>query len=185
MASLEFIIGLGIAFLVFRIWIGEFKLVDELDFRRRYFSRFFTYYTALALSCGLLFFPFNVMVIIAFPILIVTSVWDINFYRRFNSQKYWEKNRRWLVLERLTLHPPVVIVAIYMILTDARNYIEPPNLVILVLSVFILFIPFFIVDVRWSKRYKWPEALIVIGLMLASGISLLLAEAILWGVPLW
>jgi len=185
LATLEITIGIGIVFLLFRIWIVEIKLVDELQFRRRYFSRFFTYYTALALVCGFLFMPFNLMVIIAFPILVVTSIWDINFYRRFNSQTYWEKNRRWLILERLTLHPPVVLVAIYMIITDARNYIEPPNLIILALSVVILFIPFFLVDVRWSKRYKWPEALIVIGLMLASGISLLLAELILWGVPFW
>ncbi|MFW9907521.1 MAG: hypothetical protein ACFFEF_03020 [Candidatus Thorarchaeota archaeon] len=185
MATLELIIGLGIAFLLFRIWIDEIKLVDELEFRRRYFSRFFSYYTALALSFGLLFCPFNVMVMIAFPILLVTSIWDINFYRRFNSQTYWKKNRCWLLLERVTMHPPVVLVAIYMIVNDARNFIEPPNLIIMAVSSAILFLPFFLVDARWTKRYKWPEALIVIGLMLSSGLSLILAEYFLWGVPIW
>jgi hypothetical protein len=125
------------------------------------------------------------MVMVAFPILVVTSVWDINFYRRFSSQTYWAKNRRWMLIERLTMHPPVVLLALLMILNGARNYIEPPNLVLLVLPVVILFMPFFLFDERWTKRYKWPEALIVIGLMFASGISLLLAEAILWGVPIW
>ncbi len=185
MGTLEIIIGVGITFLLFRIWIVEVKLVDELEFRRRYFSRFFAYYTALALACGLLFFPFNIMVMLAFPILVVTSIWDINFYRRFNSQPYWKKNKRWLIVERVTLHPPVVLVAIYMIIVGAGNFIEAPNLLLMAMSVVILFIPFFLLDERWTKRYKWPEALIVIGLMLASGISLLIAEAILWGVPIW
>ncbi len=179
------IITLGISFLVFRIWLVEIKLVDELQFRRRYFSRFFGYYGCLALVFGLGFYPFNIMVMIAFPILLVTSIWDVNFYRRFSTQAYWTKNRRWVLVERLTLHPPIVIIALFMIFNDARNYIQPPNLVIMVVSVLILFIPFFLLDERWTRHYKWPEALIVIGLIVSSGISLLLAEILLWGVPLW
>jgi len=176
---------LGFAFLLFRIWLVEIKLTDELQFRRRYFSRFFTYYTALALVFGLSFYPLNVMVMIAFPIILVTSIWDINFYRRFKTQTYWAKNRGWVLVERLTLHPPVVIVALFMIFNDARNFIQPPNLLLMMLDALVLFLPFFLLDARWTRRYKWPEALIVIGLMVASGASLLLAEAILWGVPLW
>ncbi|TFG27481.1 hypothetical protein EU528_12800 [Candidatus Thorarchaeota archaeon] len=185
MGYLEIISILGISFLLFRIWIVEYKLKEELKFRRRYFSRFFAYYTCLALAFGLAAYPFNIMVIVAFPILIVTSVWDVNFYRKFNTQEYWAKKRKWAILERITLHPPVVVVAIYIILNDARNYIQPPNLVIMVAIVIILFSPFFLIDERWTKRYQWPQALIVIGLVIASGVSLLLAEAFLWGVPIW
>jgi len=185
MGYLEITIVLGVSFLLFRIWLVEFKLSDGLQFRRRYFSRFFTYYTGLALAFGLTAYPFNIMVIVAFPILIVTSMWDVNFYRRVKSQPYWVEKRRWAVVERLTLHPPVVVVAIFMILNDARNYIQPPNLITIVVTVVILFVPFFLLDERWTRRYKWPEALIVIGLVVASGTSLLLAEAFLWGVPLW
>jgi len=181
----EFAAVIGIPLLLFRIWVVEVKLSEELQFLRRYFSRFFAYYTCLALAFGLSLYPFNVIVMVAFPILVVTSIWDINFYRRFNSQTYLTKNRRWMLIERTTMHPPVVLVAIFMILNGARNYIEPPNLIVMVALVVLLFIPFFLFDERWTKRYKWPEALIVIGLMFASGISLLLAEAILWGVPLW
>jgi hypothetical protein len=122
---------------------------------------------------------------IAFPILIVTSIWDINFYRRVNTQPYWSTKKGWAILERSTLHPPVVILALYMIFTEARNYIESPNLAFLLISVFILFTPFFLVDERWTKRYKWPEALIVIGLLIMSSVSLLIAESVLWGVPIW
>jgi len=176
---------IGLALLIFRIWIAEIKLKEELQFRRRYFSRFFSYYTCLALVFGLMVFPFNIMVMLAFPILVVTSIWDINFVRRFNSQPHWGEKKRWAILERATLHPPVVIVAIYMILTGARNYIQSPNLLIMALTAIILFLPFFIIDERWTKRYKWPEALIVIILMIGSGTSLILAEAFLWGVPVW
>jgi hypothetical protein len=176
---------IGITLLTFRIWLVEIKLKEELQFRRRYFSRFFSYYTCLALVFDLMALPFNIIVIIAFPILIVTSVWDINFYRRLQTQAYWSARKRWAILERMTLHPPVVILAIYIILTGARNYIQPPNLIVLVSYVIILFTPFFLVDWRWTKRYKWPEALIVIGLFIMSGASLIIAEAVLWGVPIW
>jgi hypothetical protein len=179
------IILTGIILLIFRIWIVEFKLAKELEFRRRYFSRFFSYYTCIALSLDLGWWPFNLMVMVAFPILIVTSIWDINYMRRFRSQDHWASSWRWGFAERLTLHPPVVLVAIYMILMGARNYIETPNLILMVLDVVILFLPFFLLDVRWTKRYKWPQALIVIGLVIGSGVSLLLAEAFLWGVPIW
>ncbi|UCE11119.1 MAG: hypothetical protein JSW61_04055 [Candidatus Thorarchaeota archaeon] len=176
---------IGMAFLVFRVWIVEFKLTEQLQFRRRYFSRFFSYYTCLALSMDLGFWPFNVMVMVAFPILIVTSIWDINFMRRFKSQEHWAKTWRWGLLERITLHPPVVLVAVYMILMGGRNFIEPPNLIIMGLVIIVLFLPFFLLDVRWTKRYKWPEAVLIIGLLTSSGASLLLAEAFLWGVSVW
>ena len=176
---------IGFALLIFRIWLVEIKLKGELQFRRRYFSRFFAYYACLALLFGLQSYPLNIMLMVAFPILVVTSVWDINFYRRFNTQEYWKKNRVWAIIERLTLHPPVVVIAIYMILTGARNYIESPSLVVMVIVIVALFSPFFIVDERWTKKYKWPQALIVIGLVVLSGVSLVIAEAVLWGVPFW
>lgn len=180
-----FIFILGILLLLFRIWIVEFKLVKELQFRRRYFSRFFSYYTCFALVFGLGFWPFNVMVMVAFPILVVTSIWDINFFRFVNSQEYWDTNRRWGIVERITLHPPVVVVSIYMILMDARNYIQPPNLILMTVVIIGLLLPFFLADVRWTERYRWPQAIFIIGLFIASGVSLLVAEAIMWGVPIW
>lgn len=176
---------LGIGFLLFRIWIVEVKLVEELQFRRRFFSRFFSYYAGLALAFGLSSCAFNIIVMIAFPILLVTSIWDVRFYQSFLSQDHWKENQVWGFIERTTLHPPVVMLAIYMILADARNFIIPPNLILLVVCAVTLFLPFFLFDVRWTKRYKWPEALIVIGLVISSSVSLLLAEAFLWGVPIW
>jgi len=179
------LIVIGLALLTFRIWLVEIKLKEELQFRRRYFSRFFTYYTCLALAFNLMAIPLNIIVMVAFPILIVTSVWDVNFYRRLRSQVYWLAKKHWAILERITLHPPVVILAIYMIITNARNYLQAPNLMVLIISILILLTPFFLLDERWTKRYKWPEALIVIGLVIMSGASLLIAEAVLWGVPIW
>lgn len=185
MVYLPVAVFIGIALFIFRIWLVEFRLADILQFRRRYFSRFFSYYACLSLAFGLQFLPFNIIVIIAFPILVVTSVWDINFYRRFKNQEHWSDDKTWGLVERLTLHPPVVLVALFIIFSDARNYILAPNLILIAVTAVVLFMPFFLLDERWTKRYKWPEALIVIGLVIASGVSLLLAEAILWGVPIW
>ncbi|MFW9869972.1 MAG: hypothetical protein ACFFEL_10135 [Candidatus Thorarchaeota archaeon] len=176
---------LGIGFLLFRIWIVEVKLRKELEFRRRYFSRFFSYYACLALVFELRFWPVNVMVMVAFPILLVTSIWDVNFMRRFKSQDHWANSWRWGFIERLTLHPPVVLLAIYMIFMGARNYIEPPYLILMALIIVILYLPFFFLDVRVTKRYKWPQAVLIIGLLVSSGVSLVIAEAFIWGVPVW
>ena len=185
MALHELAVIIGIPLLLIRVWLDEIKLVDELQFRRRYFSRFFAYYTCLALAFGLSLYPLNIMVMVAFPILVVTSIWDVNFYRRFSSQTYWAKNRRWMLIERITMHPPVVLVAIFMILNGARSYIEPPNLLLMAGIIVFLYLPFFLFDERWTKRYRWPQAKLIVALFLASGLSLLLAEAILWGVPIW
>jgi hypothetical protein len=90
-----------------------------------------------------------------------------------------------MLIERLTMHPPVVLLAIFMIFDGARNYIEPPNLLLMGVLIVLSYMPFFLFDDRWTKRYKWPQALHIVALFLASGLSLLLAEAILWGVPIW
>jgi hypothetical protein len=72
-----------------------------------------------------------------------------------------------------------------MILAGARNFIEAPNLILMAVSILVLYLPFFLLDVRVTQRYRWPQALIVIGLLVGSAASLILAEAILWGVPIW
>ncbi|TFG34863.1 hypothetical protein EU527_01435 [Candidatus Thorarchaeota archaeon] len=179
------IIPLGIVFLLFRIWLVEFRLVDELQFRRHYLSRFMNYYAGLALSFGLTINILNIIVIISFPILVVTVGWDINFYRNFRIRTYWTKNKRWMLLERLTLHPPVFLLGLLMIIVGAQSYIRPSNLLFIGLAAILLYIPFFLFDVRWRERYSWPQALTIIMLVGLSSLSLAIAEFILWGVPLW
>ena len=175
----------GVAFLAFRIWLVERKLVDELQFRRRYTSRFINYYSVLAIIFVLSSLVLNLVVMISFPVLIVTVGWDVNFYRGLRTKHFWKKNKRWLVLERLTLHPPVVALALFIILTDAQLYIRAPNLVTIAVTAIFVYSPFFLVDERWRSGYQWPQALVVIGLFAGSTIAMMLAQALLWGVRLW
>lgn len=181
----ELIISLGFMFLVFRIWLVEYKLVNELQFRRRYLSRFMNYYAGLSLIFALTVDFLNIIVIISFPILAVTVGWDINFYRSFRSRTYWTKYKRWMLLERLTLHPPVFLLGLLMIIYGAQAYIRPANLLFIGLSAILLYIPFFLFDVRWREKYNWPQALTIIMLVALSSISLAIAEFLLWEVPLW
>jgi len=181
----ETVIIFGVAFLIFRVWLVEFRLVDELQFRRHYLSRFMNYYAGLALVFGLTIDVLNIIVIISFPILVVTVGWDINFYRNFKNRAYWTKNKRLMLLERLTLHPPVFLLGLFMILAGAQSYICPPNLSIIGLAAILLYIPFFLFDDRWRKKYSWPQAITIILLVAFSSLSLAVAESILWSVPIW
>ncbi|MEM2143138.1 MAG: hypothetical protein QXQ81_07785 [Candidatus Thorarchaeota archaeon] len=175
----------GVIFLAFRLWLVERKLVEELQFRRRYTSRFISYYTALATALALNCYVLNLVVMMSFPILLVTVGWDIRFYRRFSSRNYWHKNRTWLIVERLTLHPPVVILALLMIYLGAESYIRAPTLITIGLATLLLYVPFFLFDERWRSRYLWPQAIVVIALFTGSMLSMMIAQAFLWGVPLW
>ncbi len=176
---------IGLIFLAFRVWLVERKLIDELQFRRRYLSRFVNYFACLSLIFGLSSWFLNLIVMIAFPVLIVTPGWDVTFFRRFRSREYWDKNREWMLLERLTMHPPVMLLGFALLIVRARPYIEAPNLLFILLAGFVLLLPFFLFDERWKSRYNWPQAPTVIGLMLSSTIAMMIAQAILWGVQLW
>jgi hypothetical protein len=122
---------------------------------------------------------------ITFPILLVTPAWDFNFYRQFSSRTYWKKNKSWVLVERLTLHPPVIVIAACMLVIGAQSYILASNLLFILAAAILLYTPFFLVDERWTKRYNWPQAPTVIFLVGASSLGMALAQAILWGVPLW
>ncbi len=150
----ELMAVIGISFLLFRLWLVEVKLPDELQFRRRYLSRVINYYTALALAFSLSSVVLNLIVMISFPILLVTTSWDIKFYRRFRSRDYWKKNRRWVLLESLTLHPPVFGVGLAMILVGAEPLIRAPNLLFILAAAVLMYVPFFLFDARWTDRYN-------------------------------
>jgi hypothetical protein len=182
---MEVLIVTGVLFLAFRVWLVEFKLIDELGFRRRYLSRAMNYFMCVALIFGLTSWFLNLIVMLSWPILIVTPMWDVNFFRRFRQRTYWEKNRRLMLLERATMHPPIIVLGFALLFVRARPYIEAPNLVLILVAGFVLSLPFFLFDDRWTKRYNWPQAPTVLGLVLASTIGMTIAQALLWGVPLW
>lgn len=179
-----FVCAFWLGVLAFRLWLVERKLVDELQFRRRYLSRIINYYCWLALAFQLQLKPANWVVVAAFPILLVTSVWDFRFYRRYPGRTYWQKNRRWMLLERLTLHPPLLILGLYLILTNARQYVTDVGFQPIWAGILLLFLPFILLDERWTHRYNWPQAPIVTTLLISATAIMALTQVSLWGVPL-
>ncbi|MHA1746723.1 MAG: hypothetical protein ACTSWW_12040 [Promethearchaeota archaeon] len=149
--------SLGIFFLIFRIWITEFKLREELQFRRHYLSRFLNYYYGVALLWGFTANLFNFILIADWlPMIIAFIGWDMPFFIKFKRRSYWknEKNRVWLLIERATLHPPMIGTIIWMTFNDLHSYVNASNLVIYTLiGSFFVFLPWFLLDHRWTNNY--------------------------------
>lgn len=149
---------IGAIFLVFRIWLTNFKLQDELEFRRYYVSRFLNYYFCLAMVLAFQNEIFNIMIITVLPMMVISLVgWDSLFFVKFKKRTYWKKNHGWLIIERLTLHPPIVTVAIWMIITGIHNFFTLPPTIWPFISGGILFYGvFFLLDERITKKYIPP-----------------------------
>ena len=148
---------LGSLFLFFRIWLTEFKLREELQFRRHYLSRFLNYYYGVALLWGFTSNLFNFILIADWlPMIIAFLGWDIPFFIKFKRRTYWNKgeNRVWLLIERATLHPPMIGTIIWMYTQGLQSYVDASHLLgyTLIASLFV-FLPWFLLDHRWTKNY--------------------------------
>lgn len=165
----------GALFLLFRIWLAEIKLRDELQFRRHYLSRLVNIYFCIGWILEFENFIFNAIIVTCFPVFIVVTIWDSNFFLQFRKREYWSKNHGWLLMERLTLHPPMLIVGIIMYLNGITPYINKSGgFLPYFIGLCLVFIPFFILDERWTKKYKWPGGIIMLILMMGSSIVLIL-----------
>ncbi|MBN2155301.1 MAG: hypothetical protein JW776_04610 [Candidatus Lokiarchaeota archaeon] len=163
---------IGSLFLGFRIWLSFFKLRDELGFRRFYVSRFVNIYTCLMMVAGGSVKFLNCIVAACFPAMIITTIWDISFYRRFKDRTYWKKNRKWVIVERITLHPPTQILGIWMYATGLERFFPMGDFLNLIIGSGLVYLTTILFDVRILKKYNWPSGLyllIVIGLS-TSGI---------------
>ena len=116
---------IGISFLIFRIWLTEFQLKDELQFRRHYLSRFLNYYYCLALISSFSWDIFNFILISETIALIIAIIgWDIPFFVKFKEKKFFRKNRAWVLIERATLHPPMIGTVIWMYLSGLKSFVD-------------------------------------------------------------
>jgi len=146
---------IGVSFLIFRIWLTEFKLRDELQFRRHYLSRFLNYYYCLALISSFTWDIFNFVLISETIALVIAFIgWDIPFFIKFHKQNHWDKNRVWLIIERATLHPPMIVTVILMYIKGLKTFVDSSNLIILIILTIILgLIPYFLLDRRWTTNF--------------------------------
>ncbi|MBD3353823.1 MAG: hypothetical protein GF364_20240 [Candidatus Lokiarchaeota archaeon] len=159
--------------LVFRVWLTQDKLREELQFRRLYLSRVVNFHTFMAMTLSFENHIFNQIVMTCWPVMILTSVWDYNFFKNFKKRPYWRKNKGWLLVERLTLHIPILVIGGVMYLQGFEKWF-PRNLSFFpaIVGMFLVFIPFFLMDERWTKGYNYPQPLIMIVIMISSTIVL-------------
>ncbi len=145
--------------LLFRSWLCERKLVEELQFRKHYISRILNYYLFVAMMLNFTSDIFNLVVFIPFPLVWVSFVgWDIPFYMKFRKRTYWEKNHGWLLIERLTLHLPIIAVQIWMFSTDPINFFNKANFAEEFIAAFVLLTsPWFLWDHRWKNKAFLPS----------------------------
>ncbi|MHA1474911.1 MAG: hypothetical protein ACTSRX_07985 [Promethearchaeota archaeon] len=146
---------IGVLFLIFRIWLTEFKLKDELQFRRHYLSRFLNYYYCFALISSFTWDLFNFILISeTIPLIIALIGWDIPFFIKFKKQNYWKKNKVWLIIERATLHPPMIGTVIWMFFSGLKTFVDSSNLIIILIITLILgLLPYFLLDRRWTTNF--------------------------------
>ncbi|MFW9867038.1 MAG: hypothetical protein ACFFEN_13160 [Candidatus Thorarchaeota archaeon] len=148
---------IGIVFISFRIWLVIFKVKDELQFRRFYVSRLVNFYFCFMLIFNFKNPIFNVIVAVCFPAMIFTSLWDINFYKGFKSRNYWEKNKNWVLIERMTMHPPILVGGLSLYIIGLQKFIPSNDLVPFLLGILIVYLTSFLLDIRLRKRYNWPN----------------------------
>ncbi|MHA1672707.1 MAG: hypothetical protein ACTSYI_03685 [Promethearchaeota archaeon] len=175
---------IGLLYFTFRLWLDEVKLRNELDFRRRYLSRITNYFFAIAMIYNFESMVFNMILSTSMIALWVAFFrWDFRFYKRFlyggeiasipvetRSQKVW------MIIERLTLHPPILIIGTIPFFTGLRAFslgnVASGDLGVQILSMIfglvLYFGAFFFLDKRWADHYQWPTAKIMLYGIIAS-----------------
>jgi len=162
---------IGCIFFLFRVWLSFFKLRNELEFRRLYVSRLVNYYFCFMLIFNFQSAVFNVIIAVCFPAMLFTTIWDYNFYRKFKTRTYWTKNRGWLIVERITMHPPLLITGSYMYISGIQKFIPSDDISPLIIGIVLVYSSSFLLDIRLRKGYNWPNGRDLIIVMLVSTIG--------------
>ncbi|MBY9003376.1 MAG: hypothetical protein KGD73_05345 [Candidatus Lokiarchaeota archaeon] len=163
--------SIGVLLLIFRFWLSTFKLKDELQFRRFYVSRLVNYFFCLSIIFNFKNPVFNVILAVCFPAMIFTSTWDVNFYRHFKGRPYWKKNKGWLLVERITMHPPILVGGLFIYITGIWNYVPPRNLLVFAIGILVVYPSSYFLDIRLRKRYEWPNGRDLLLVMLISTLG--------------
>ena len=115
-----FIRLLGLFYLIFRLVLTERILVDELGFQRRFMSRNLNIFLALAWITDYHAQVFSFIVLVAYPVMILSFITsDIRFFKRYHDKTHFmqvtpHNKHKWLLIERITLHVPLIITGWWM-----------------------------------------------------------------------
>jgi len=138
---------------IFRIWLCEKKLPEILLERRGFLSRMVNYYYFIALTICFSSDILNLSIISALPVLIIGFfINDIPAYRNFNRLYKLEQKKCWILLEGLTLHPPMLVTAIIFCIIGLKNVFQSLDLISAIASLILGVVPLMIFDKRWKMR---------------------------------
>lgn len=175
---------IGIIFLAFRLWLVESKCKDWLGTRRRFFSRMETYYMCIALIFQLRSITFNALIIQFIPSMIFISVWfDILFLVNIKKDAISKMNLKpmdtfWLIVERVTLHVPIIILGFWMVFDGVFQYVNfSQGWWPYIIDIPLIFGAYFLMDERLSKKMDWPLGPIIVffGVLQTVGMFVFMA----------
>ncbi|WP_457558166.1 hypothetical protein [Candidatus Harpocratesius sp.] len=147
---------------LFRFWLCEFKLDKDLNQKRGHTSRFINYYFLIAMITGFDNNLFTLITVVSAPAMVMAFLFfDLPFY--FQDCRYSMTNKGWLILERLTVHPPVFLYTVYFYATQSRLfYFQLFTFHNLILAIVLVLIPLFAFDPRVTKKEDWPRGLFMV-----------------------
>jgi hypothetical protein len=148
----------GLSFLLFRIWIVNFKLREELGKKQYHISRILIHYFCIALITGFSSNLFTLICVVSMPTMITAFIWfDVPYFRTFNADKSSSAIKNWILVERLTLHLPIIIFSVLFYTFNKRSFFYTlftiPNIIIAIL---ICFGPFILIDPRIALKDEYP-----------------------------
>jgi hypothetical protein len=152
--------------LVFRLWVCEVRLKPLLEHRRRHLSRFLACMFFLGMMAEFSYNTFSLIIIVALPTMVASFVFfDVPFYYVIIRDKDEEAHghRFWLVLERLTLHPPMIIMGIMIYIWGFHDLFYPVlELPMLITGTVLVFVFYFMHDPRWAIKDEPPSGYIIL-----------------------
>jgi hypothetical protein len=167
----------GSIFLIFRIWLCEVKLVKPLDYRRHYVSRFLTYFYAIAMILSFENAFMNISVAGSLPAMVIIFLtFDFRYIRDHTGKRVEEEIplRFWLLVERWTLHPPLIITGIYWYVIGLKTIVlyPVPSIGYTLLAIALPIVTFLTIDPRWTKKTEAPLGYIMLLIAILSGAGL-------------
>ena len=159
---------LGFVGLALRIWLTEVKLRDILGTKRFHLSRFCSYFFLLAMIWSFNNSVFLLITIYSAPAMLLSFfIFDIPFLIR--DVPRLTRYRGWQIIERLTVHIPIVVYGVYFYFTaPLLTYFQLLTIINFFLGIALTAIPLLVLDPRIRKREDWPRGpALLIGMVLA------------------
>ncbi len=152
---------LGLFYLVLRLWLTEKRLKEFLDYQRHFMSRTLNIFLSIVLITDFEASIFSFIVLTVLPVMILSLITaDIRFFIRyhkgyFNHHNFKKYDGFWFLLERITLHIPLVFTGIWMWATGVHFYFDKRSFIeVVVVGSVLMYSAWFLLDRRaYDPKY--------------------------------